>query len=218
MGKPTLTSLTTLAILLTLTACGSSNKKTTASTTTSTASTPPTTTTQATTTITTTPTGSTPPPAHKPVQIEKVQITSPAVTHETLAARYTCNTKNTSPPFHWTGIPANTHELLLTVLKIEPVNGKLFYDWSIAGLNPHTHGIKPGHLPPNAIIGNNSNGQTNYYLCPITKNQNESYLAILYALPHPLHPKPGFNPITTRQQAINDAEYDGHLIFHTQQK
>lgn len=127
-----------------------------------------------------------------------------------LPARYTCDGQDISPPLHWEGIPAGTKELMLAILNLEPVNEKLYFDWAVAGLKPTSTGLAEGRLPSGAILGTNSAGKRGYHLCPTT---SERYLAVLYALPHPLAAKAGFEPIFTRKRAVRDAIYSGHLFF-----
>jgi phosphatidylethanolamine-binding protein (PEBP) family uncharacterized protein len=101
---------------------------------------------------------------------------------------------------------------MTSLLNVEPVHDKLYSDWAVAGLKPTLTGLPAGHLPASAIIGINGTGKPGYHLCP--PNHSENYLLKLYALPHPLHLKPGFEPIAIRKQALNDAFYAGQLIFN----
>jgi len=196
----TLTALiaTTTTLAIALTACGSSN-----------------TTSQQTNsqTATTAAHTSTKPHRHVPT-VEKVEITSPAVTpdQKLTSNRYTCDGANISLPLQWKGIPPNTTELALDIIKLKPVNNKLFFAWALAGINPKTHHINPGTQPPGSITGLNSNNQTHYNLCP-PKHTSEEYVVVLFALPHTLHPKPAYNPTQLRRKAIQTAQYEGFLIF-----
>jgi phosphatidylethanolamine-binding protein (PEBP) family uncharacterized protein len=150
------------------------------------------------------------------VSIADIALSSPAVKRagagtSTLARQYTCHGANTSLPLRWRGIPAGTKELALFVISVRPVNGKLFFDWSIAGLGPSLTGLTAGQLPPGAIPGQNGTGHTTYSICPAT-NQLENYVIALYALPQKLSPKPGFDPATLREQAITLAHHTGLLL------
>jgi phosphatidylethanolamine-binding protein (PEBP) family uncharacterized protein len=150
------------------------------------------------------------------VSIADIALSSPAVKRagagtSTLARQYTCQGANTSLPLRWRGIPAGTKELALFVISVRPVNGKLFFDWSIAGLSPSLTGLTAGQLPPGAIPGQNGTGHTTYSICPAT-NQLENYVIALYALPQKLSPKPGFDPATLREQAITLAHHTGLLL------
>jgi phosphatidylethanolamine-binding protein (PEBP) family uncharacterized protein len=212
------------ALALAAAGCGSSNnpKPSATATANGTTQTSPTTTPTPTTTqaaTTTTPTrpattSSTPPAKRHVLIVKGVELTSPAFTPGgAIPARYTCNGQNTSPPLHIAHIPPGTHELMLLILNTTPVNNKLYYDWAITHINPHTTTINPGETPPNAITGNNTQGQNKYNLhCP-PNGQTETYLTIHYALPHPLHTKPHFNATTERKNAQQDAEYSAHLYY-----
>ena len=149
---------------------------------------------------------------HPPI-VEKVQISSPGFTPAgTLPARYPCDGANTPPTLHWSGIPAGTAELSLYLIKVEPVNGHLTFSWAVAGIDPKSHGIDDGKLPPGAVTGLNSEGHTSYDLCP-PKGTKEEYVYVLLALPHSQHPKAGFNATTQRILDLHDAEYQGFLVF-----
>lgn len=129
----------------------------------------------------------------------------------TLAGRYTCHGADQSPPLSWSGIPADTRELALFVLATQPVAGKLYYNWAVAGIDPKLAGLHAGQLPPGASVGQNSAGHTTYTICPPAGKQ-ESYAFILYALPRSLHPKPAFNPATLRALAKQTARHTGLLV------
>lgn len=222
----TLTALTLLLALLT--GCGSTSNTTTTTTTASAANTPSSTTrasASTTRTATTTAASTTSAPAgtartatSKPVEevaptVEKVKISSPAFAPEkAIPARYTCDGQNTSPPLRWGGIPSGTKELMLDIIKIKPVNGKLYFPWAITGLKPTSHGLNPGQLPPGVIVGANSAGHTTYDLCP-PKGPREEYLAALFALRYKLPATSGFDAAALRREALSDAKYEGFLNF-----
>ncbi len=167
-----------------------------------------------TTSPTATQTTSTAPEEHAP-SVEKVEITSPVVSNEgPLPRRYGCGGSNISPVLRWQGIPAGTAELMLFVLKLRPVNGALYYDWALAGLNPSSHGLEAGKVPPDAVVGKNSLGTTRYSVCPLQRGADENYLAVLFALPRKLQAKPGFDASKLRQEALQTADYQGYLFFH----
>lgn len=217
--KATLAALAALALLA---GCGKS------STTPTTSQTPPASTPQA---ATSPPTGtheatstqadtSTQAPAsrseEKTPATGKIQITSPAVHEEgSLPARYTCDGQNMSLPLGFKGVPANTKELMLDVLKVEPVNSKFVFAWAVTHINPSTRQITGGKLPPGAVVGTNSEGHATYSLCP-PKGKPEKYLAVVFALPHPIPAKTGFDPTQLRREALSDAEFENFLYFNYQ--
>jgi phosphatidylethanolamine-binding protein (PEBP) family uncharacterized protein len=109
-----------------------------------------------------------------------------------LPRRNTCDGANVWLPFAWSAVPSGTAELALFIVNFKPVNEAVFVDWAVAGLNPTTEGVPAGTLPSGAIVGRNSFGQVGYSICP-PKGTSETYIARLVALPHPLHPRPGFD-------------------------
>lgn len=129
----------------------------------------------------------------------------------TIARQYTCGGSNSSPVLHWSGVPAGTKEMVLFVMSLLPVSNKLFFDWAVAGLDPHLGGIPAGQLPPGAIVGRNSYGQTAYSICP-AHGKRESYVFAVYALPEHLSATPGFDPTTLRQHAKQVARHAGLLV------
>lgn len=169
-----------------------------------------------TTTTTTTPSKTTAAPSteqHRVPTVEQVEISSPAFRPGAPApVRYTCDGANTWPTLEIKGIPANTKELVLELIKEEPINGKLPVAWALAGLSPKLHRISSGKLPAGAIVGRNWYGHTKYNVCQPHKPK-EIFVYVLLALPRPLHPKPGFEALAVRTEALHDAEYEGFLVF-----
>jgi phosphatidylethanolamine-binding protein (PEBP) family uncharacterized protein len=224
-GMIALAGLLAIAIL---TGCGSSTSTTASEkkSTTTQASTPPQTTTTTTTTATTTtpaPTTSSTPathttPAHKPERTpptERIALLSPAVSLNGLQSRYTCDGQDTPLPLEWKGVPPHTAELMIDLMESKNVNGKLHFAWALTHIPPTTHGeIIDGKLPPGTVTGTNSNGETGYHLCPPTKGTPETYVAVIFALPHKLPAKQGFDPRTLRHEAENHATYQNFLIFN----
>ncbi len=144
---------------------------------------------------------------------EKVELTSPAVKNGVLSSTYTCDGSNTPLPVHWKGVPAGTAELMLDVIKVKPVENKLYFPWAVMRIKPTSSGsIVGGKLPAGAIVGTNGEGKTSYSLCP-PKGPSEAYVAVLFALPHKLAAKTGFDPQTLRLEAEQKASYQNLYIF-----
>jgi len=114
-----------------------------------------------------------------------------------LPAEYTCDGKNTSPALSWQGVPEGTAELVLFAMNTQPVAGKLFFDWAVAGISPDLEEIEAGKLPKGAVVGRNSFGKTDYEICP--EGSSESYVFLLFALPKKLSPGQGFEPLALRK-------------------
>jgi phosphatidylethanolamine-binding protein (PEBP) family uncharacterized protein len=120
----------------------------------------------------------------------------------TLAAAYTCDGQGSWPELHWSGVPAGTAELILYVMNVAPVEGKLFVDWAVAGLDPSLTGIEAGKLPKGAITGTNGFGKPGYEICP-PKGGGEIYIFAVYALPRALSPPKGFDARELRRRILD---------------
>jgi phosphatidylethanolamine-binding protein (PEBP) family uncharacterized protein len=128
---------------------------------------------------------------------------------QALSAQYTCEGENTSPALRWQGVPQGTAELVLFAMNIQPLEGKLFFDWAVAGLSPELEGIQAGKLPKGAVVGRNSFGKTSYEICP--EGAGETYMFTLFALPKRLSPSQGFEPLALRK-AVLDVSGDVGLL------
>jgi phosphatidylethanolamine-binding protein (PEBP) family uncharacterized protein len=133
--------------------------------------------------------------------VADIALSSPDVGQgEAIPAEFTCAGKGSWPALRWQGVPADSKELVLFAMNAQPVQGKLFFDWALAGIDPALGGIEAGKLPKGAVVGQNSFGEAGYELCP-TPGQAETYVFALYALPKALSPAKGFDPAALRQQA-----------------
>jgi phosphatidylethanolamine-binding protein (PEBP) family uncharacterized protein len=117
-----------------------------------------------------------------------------------LTATYTCDGKGQWPALSWSGVPAGSAELILYAMNIAPVQGRLFVDWAVAGLDPGLTGIDDGELPKGAVVGTNSFGKRGYEICP---EGSETYLFAVYALPRALSPQPGFDARELRKEVLD---------------
>lgn len=148
-----------------------------------------------------------------------IRVSSPAFKGASpISAQYTCDGADMSPPVQWTAIPQGTAELVLFILNLNspPGNaGPLVY-WAVAGLDPTLQGIPAGKLPPGAVVGRNSLGQSRYTICPAKSEGMQHYVAALFALQHPIPTKPGFNAGALYKAVSNAAENKGLTIFSYQ--
>lgn len=119
----------------------------------------------------------------------------------TLSAANTCEGANISPSFVWQGVPPGTAELVLLAMNAQPVEGKLFFDWAVAGLDPNLTSLETGRLPAGAILGQNSFGKDAYEICP-PKGSAETYIFALYAVPERLGASRGFDPHQLREEIL----------------
>jgi phosphatidylethanolamine-binding protein (PEBP) family uncharacterized protein len=137
--------------------------------------------------------------------IADISLSSPALAPgpesvSILPAAYTCKGKDTWPRLRWSGVPADTAELVLLVLNLEPVNEAFFFDWAVAGIDPSLEGIESGQLPKGAILGKNSFGKEGYSICPAASK--ETIIFALYALPASLGARRGFDPAELRKEIL----------------
>lgn len=116
-----------------------------------------------------------------------------------LLSTYTCDGQNSWPALGWSGVPADTAELILYAMNVAPVEGKLFVDWAVAGIDPALTGIEAGKLPEGAVVGTNGFGKRGYEICP---EGSEIFIFAVYALPRRLSPRPGFDARELRKQVL----------------
>jgi phosphatidylethanolamine-binding protein (PEBP) family uncharacterized protein len=128
-----------------------------------------------------------------------------------LPAEFTCDGKGASPALRWQGVPPGTAELVLFAMNVQPVGGKLFFDWAVAGLSPDLEEIEAGKLPKGAIVGRNSFGKNGYEICP---EGAETYIFALFALPQKLSPGQGFDPLAVRKAATDQHGNVGLLALN----
>jgi phosphatidylethanolamine-binding protein (PEBP) family uncharacterized protein len=127
-----------------------------------------------------------------------------------LPSPYTCDGKDSWPELSWQGVPQGTAELALFAMNVQPVEGKLYFDWAVAGIDPALTGIEASSLPPGAVVGRNSSGKPGYSICPAPGSQ-ETYMLALYALPKRLSPERGFDASSFRQQVLETSGNAGFM-------
>ena len=108
-------------------------------------------------------------------------------------------------------MPAGTAELALFAMNVQPVGGKLFFDWAVAGIDPSLEGIEAGDLPKGAVTGRNSLGKVGYSICP-AQGTGESYVFALYALPARLSAQKGFDARVLREEVLASSGNAGLLV------
>jgi phosphatidylethanolamine-binding protein (PEBP) family uncharacterized protein len=158
--------------------------------------------------------------APTPAQVESatvadIGLTSPAIQAAAgqpgqLAAAYTCDGANSWPELRVSGVPAGSAELILYAMSLQPVEGRLFVDWAVAGLDPGLEAIEAGKLPKGAVVGANSYGKRDYQVCPAA-GAGEIYVFALYALPRRLGLAPGFDAREARKEILDTSGNVGLL-------
>ena len=146
------------------------------------------------------------PQQRREATVASVRLDSPSVPPSSggpgaLPVQYTCDGKSISPALHWQGVPGGTSELVLFAMNLQPVQGKLFFNWAVAGIDPALEEIKAGQLPKGAVVGRNSFGKVDYELCP--EGGAETYMFALFAVPKKLSPSRGFDPLVLRKEVTD---------------
>lgn len=125
-----------------------------------------------------------------------------------LTAANTCNGKNLSPALAWRNVPPDTTELAVFATGVKPVDGKLHFEWAMAGIDPSITGLKAGEVPKGAILGRNGTGHDGYSLCPIG-SAPETYVFSVYAITSSLSPHKGFDALELRKRATRASDQVG---------
>jgi phosphatidylethanolamine-binding protein (PEBP) family uncharacterized protein len=149
------------------------------------------------------------PEQRRQATVASMTLQSPSAPSGGLSAEYTCDGKGTSPALRWQGVPDGTAELVLFAMNTQPVGGKLFFDWAVAGLTPDLDEIEAGGLPRGAVVGRNSFGKAGYKICP--EGDGETYIFALFALPKKLSPSQGFEPFALRKE-VSEASGNAGLL------
>jgi phosphatidylethanolamine-binding protein (PEBP) family uncharacterized protein len=125
-----------------------------------------------------------------------------------LTTANTCKGANISPAVTWRHLPPGVSELAIFAMSVKPVDGKLKFDWAMAGIDPDLTGLKPGEVPKGAVLGRSSDGHAGYSICP-EGSKAETYIFALYAVEGGLEPKPGFDPLALRKRATRASDKAG---------
>jgi Raf kinase inhibitor-like YbhB/YbcL family protein len=105
-------------------------------------------------------------------------VTAPWPDGGFIDAQYTCKGADTSPAISWSGVPATTQELAVSIVDLDADN---FVHWVIAGLDPASTGIAAGRVPAGAVQAANGFGEAKYG-GPCPPDGQHKYLLTLYAL------------------------------------
>jgi phosphatidylethanolamine-binding protein (PEBP) family uncharacterized protein len=143
--------------------------------------------------------------------LESPSSQASSVGPQALPTTYTCDGKGTSPALRWQGVPRGTAELVIFAMNVQPVGGKLFFDWAVAGLSPDLTEIEAGKLPRGALVGRNGFGKTAYEICP--EGSGETYVFTVFALPRKLSPAQGFDPSALRREVLGASGNVGLLAL-----
>lgn len=135
--------------------------------------------------------------------VADMTLTSPALIgpEGILPREHTCEGKDSSPPLQWAGTPEGSEELVLFAMNSQPVEGKLFFDWAVAGIDPGLTQIEAARPPAGTTVGRNGFGRNAYSICP-APGSSETFIFALFALPQELSPSKGFDPAQLRREVL----------------
>ena len=104
--------------------------------------------------------------------------------------RYGCEGDDVSPPLGWTGVPAGTVELALTMVDPDAPGGQ-FVHWVVAGMDPALLGLEEDDVPEGAVEARNGTSEFGWFgPCP-PEGETHNYVFTLYALQQPSGVQPG---------------------------
>ncbi len=122
-------------------------------------------------------------------------ITSPAFEQSgAIAAQYTCDGANVSPPLQWHGIPAGAGALVLFVIDDSSTGSASGIRWLVGDISPGAKGVAAGATPEGGIVGADTQGHAGYGgICP-GHGKTSTIEFALYALRTRIPLTPGFQP------------------------
>ena len=112
----------------------------------------------------------------------QMQLASAAfLASQPIPAQYACTgPAGTSPPLAWTGVPAGTVELAITMVDVSTPDQ--FVHWVVAGLDPNLLGLDEGSVPETAVEARNDSSEFGWFgPCP-PAGETHTYLFTLFAL------------------------------------
>ncbi|MDQ6749134.1 MAG: YbhB/YbcL family Raf kinase inhibitor-like protein [Actinomycetota bacterium] len=122
----------------------------------------------------------TPAPKHVPASI---RLTSRSFANGgSIPSTFTCDGFDGSPDLAWSGVPAGTVELAVTMRDPKGRHGG-FEHWALFGLKPSLTRLAANQVPPGAKQGMNDFHQTGYGgPCPGYTDATHHYVITLYAV------------------------------------
>jgi Raf kinase inhibitor-like YbhB/YbcL family protein len=105
-----------------------------------------------------------------------------------IPARHACDGADVSPPLSWSGVPAGTVELAITVVDVSAGG---WVHWVVAGIDPAVLGLGEGGVPEGAVQARNDFGSVGWQgPCP-PAGEVHDYEFTLHALRAPSGVSPG---------------------------
>lgn len=125
-----------------------------------------------------------------------------------IPSTYTCDGSGSSLPLSWSGVPADTKELVL-VMRDPDAPGGTYVHWAVAGIDPTTTGFAAGGVSGMVIPGRNSAGTLGYTgPCP-PQGAPHHYVITLSALGSSSGLQPGFSADQLQASALGIATLVG---------
>lgn len=96
-------------------------------------------------------------------QAGAMQVFTPWADGGAIDIRYTCDGSNAAPSISWSGIPAGTAEIAISLVdETNLITGRPFIHWVLSGLDPSIDRLGEDELPIGAIQGLNFYGDVGY--------------------------------------------------------
>jgi Raf kinase inhibitor-like YbhB/YbcL family protein len=113
----------------------------------------------------------------------RMRLTSPAFqSGAMIPTGFTCDDQGVPPPLRWSGLPARSVELALTLEDLDGPGGR-FVHWLAWGIDPASRSLPEGVVPAGVQEGWNSAGRIGYRApCPPAGSDPHRYQFTLYAL------------------------------------
>jgi phosphatidylethanolamine-binding protein (PEBP) family uncharacterized protein len=126
-------------------------------------------------------------------------VSSPAFERNgAIPKEFTCDGKGISPSLQWEKAPAKAAELVLFV--IDDTDAKSGIRWVVGGIDPTSHGVAAGQVPPGGVVGTNTAGKVGYSsICP-AHGKTDTIEFVMYALRKPIPLSPGFQPTAAEHE------------------
>jgi Raf kinase inhibitor-like YbhB/YbcL family protein len=123
---------------------------------------------------------------------QRMRLTSPAfAAGAMIPTGFTCDDRDVPPPLRWSGLPARSVELALTVEDRDGL-GRMFVHWVAWGIDPTSRGLPEGVVPAGVHEGRNSAGRDGYLgPCPPAGSDPHRYRFTLSAVRRHLVLGPG---------------------------
>jgi Raf kinase inhibitor-like YbhB/YbcL family protein len=128
-----------------------------------------------------------------------------------IPSQYTCDGADISPPLSWSGLPARTAQLAITLEDLDAPGGS-FTHWAAIGLSASSTGLAGGEHPAGAAEGRNDFRRVGYGgPCP-PRGQRHRYRFVVYALRAPLTVAAGFRLAGVGTDLAKDTLAVGQLV------